>query len=270
MNPIFVSDLHLRAEGDERRIAVFTRFIEALQGRCEQLFIVGDLFDFYIDFPDAPHFFPEYRPIFDALADLDRKGTRVVFFEGNHDFRLSSFFYHGLGIEVITEDNSVLLGGYQCYLAHGDQVNSTDTKYLALRRFLRGPIFSLLLRLAPRNWIPSLGKYFSDKSRTRPTAKTGEIEKLYRDFARSKWEEGYDVVILGHNHRRDQFEAIVGGRRRQYFNLGQWTDSSLPYLELTPQGFVFGDAGVALRVGGELAPVNVRPLVRKTGSSSQS
>lgn len=270
MYPVFLSDLHLKPEGDEARIKLLVRFLKSLAGRVDHVFLLGDLFDFYIDFPDAPHYFPAYRPVFEALAELVQRGTHVVYFEGNHDFRYGHFITHALGVESVREEYACLVGGYNCYMAHGDLVNTRDTGYLRLRKFFRGPTVSLLLRMIPPKWIVRLGLALSRKSRAYTATKTDDLDAIYRSFAKERWEEGFDVVILGHNHRKDNFEGVFGGRRRLYINLGVWADGQSPFLELTPSGFVFGDAAQRLRETGSDggSPANIRPLRTRAGSGA--
>lgn len=270
MHPVFLSDLHLKPEGDEARIKLLVRFLKSLTGRVDHVFLLGDLFDFYIDFPDAPYYFPAYQPVFEALAEMVQRGTHVVYFEGNHDFRYGHFISHALGLESARDEYACMLDGYNCYMAHGDLVNTNDTGYLRLRSFLRGRLVSLLLRVLPPTWIVKMGLYFSRKSRAYTATKTDNLDSIYRGFAKERWEEGFDVVVLGHNHRKDNFEGVFGGRRRLYLNLGVWADGSFPFLELTPSGFVFGDVAQRLRDLGTDGgpPANIHPLRTRTGSGA--
>ena len=43
---------------------------------------------------------------------------------------------------------------------------------------------------------------------------------LFREYALKKFNDGYDVVVLGHSHMADKFEHQSGGGIKQYFNTG--------------------------------------------------
>lgn len=89
MRAIFIADAHLRHEGDEN-YRLLVEFLTELRGTVDTLFILGDLFEFWIGYETVP--FTHYLPILKKLQELAENGTEIVYLEGNHDFHMGPFF----------------------------------------------------------------------------------------------------------------------------------------------------------------------------------
>ncbi|HBQ20307.1 MAG: hypothetical protein A2Z91_05710 [Deltaproteobacteria bacterium GWA2_38_16] len=224
---IFVSDLHLKGIRDPRMKA-FLSFLEQEKTSLSRLVIGGDLFDFWMGF-NAVVFY-EYVPVLNKLLELKEVGVKIDYIEGNHDFSLGPFFTEALKVNVIKEESMFQLGDFKIYMAHGDEVNRKDYGYLFLRWFLRACFTKALVKFLPPSWIWKLSQRSSHVSRNYRSANPKAIQ-LFRDFARQKLEtENMDVVILGHTHHPDQQEFMVQGKKKFYFNTGDWI-SHFTYLE---------------------------------------
>lgn len=84
---IFIADAH---ENEIRK--GFWEFLCALEeGKIQttQLFLMGDMFDLLVGEVSATHH--EAKPYIEKLEKLT-KNIEIYYFEGNHDFNLSSFF----------------------------------------------------------------------------------------------------------------------------------------------------------------------------------
>ncbi|MRR35913.1 UDP-2,3-diacylglucosamine diphosphatase, partial [bacterium] len=97
MRAIFIADAHLRHEGDQN-YRLLMEFLAGLRGAVDTLFILGDLFEFWIGYETVP--FTHYLPILDRLKELAESGTEIVYLEGNHDFHMGPFFTETLGARV--------------------------------------------------------------------------------------------------------------------------------------------------------------------------
>ena len=53
MRAIFLADAHLVAEADINYVRML-RFLKGLEGDVDTLYIMGDLFDFWLGFPENP------------------------------------------------------------------------------------------------------------------------------------------------------------------------------------------------------------------------
>jgi UDP-2,3-diacylglucosamine hydrolase len=226
---IFISDAHFTGR-DPEEIETFLRFLDSEKERIGYFVILGDLFEFFFGFngsssKNGPCPFPEYLPIFERLQMLHRRGIRIKYFEGNHDFFLHSFFSQqfGMDIEVYPESYEERLEGKRTFIAHGDLSNPNQWRYRIFRRVLKHPGTYRLIhfvgprisrRVAKRMSDTSYQKYHNEAQATPPPA--------FKTFARRKFLEGFEIVILGHSHFPEEIEEWIDGKRYVYFNVGDW------------------------------------------------
>ncbi len=218
-NIFFFSDVHfglqdaLREKEKERRVL---SFLDHVQKHGEELFIMGDLFDYWFEYK---YVIPRgYHHILAKLSQMVDSGIRIHYVAGNHDFWLKDFFPNDLGITVYKEPFGITLRGKRFYLHHGDGLALNDTGYRILKKILRSPISIFLYGLLHPDWTAPIARGSSKTSRQYTGQKDyGETDGMKR-FAESMISEGYDAVILGHRHRPST-ESIGGGT---YINLGDW------------------------------------------------
>jgi len=227
---IFVADAHLTGRAPEE-MAAFVRFLDRERPRMGHLVVLGDLFEFFFGFkksygsPDEKSFaFPEYLPVLNKLLALHREGIRIKYFEGNHDFSLHSYFRERLGmnVEVYPGGREERLEGKRAFLAHGDLSNPGQWKYRFLRRMVKNRLTYGLIQLAGPRLSRRVADWMSGKSYGLYHGALPEPPPAFRAFARRKFQEGFEVVVLGHSHFPDEFVEEIEGRRHLYFNVGDW------------------------------------------------
>jgi len=89
MFSIFVSDLHLAPERP-RINDVFLAFTRNTAPQAQALYILGDLFEYWVGDDDLGD--PFNAAIADALRELSGKGTALCFMHGNRDVLVGSAF----------------------------------------------------------------------------------------------------------------------------------------------------------------------------------
>ncbi|BCS55272.1 UDP-2,3-diacylglucosamine diphosphatase [Geobacter sp. SVR] len=221
MRTIFLADAHL-TEPTEPNYRLLLRFLHELEGTTETLFIMGDLFDFWLGFPSHP--FRQHDPLLDALMALKRSGCRLIYFEGNHDFHLGPLFRESLAAEIHTGPIVRTVQGRRLYLCHGDQINRADRGY----RLLRLVLHNALVAWGVNHFPPSLALQI--KERLQRTSKAGYHQKSARwdyrdiicDFARSLREQGCDGLVTGHFHLA--FHEELASPRFTILSLGDWME----------------------------------------------
>jgi UDP-2,3-diacylglucosamine hydrolase len=233
MKTVFLSDTHLKGPGyagHEKLIQFFDR----LQGRggtgsgeiangtltLDHLVIAGDFFDFWFGRGDT--IYPGFRPVVDRMIALKREGVRISLCEGNHDFYLSNYFSHRLGIDVYPEWAEFTLDGLRILVSHGDTVDRGNRKYLALRGFLRGCSARHLQRLLPLKFLWRLARLSSEMSKEMSRESQDRLVELMYRFALEKFHDGFDAVILGHCHKPLLREILSGDREKTFVTLGDW------------------------------------------------
>lgn len=215
----FFSDAHLGApfhdakEWEKQCIA----FLRSLADRAAALYILGDLFDFWIEYRHAIR--PDYFRTVHELRNLVDCGVPVHYFAGNHDFAFGPFITEKLGIVVHPGHEETTLQGRRVHLYHGDGLLRNDIGYRALKRILRNPVSQSLYRLLPSGLGIRLASFFSGASRGCSERLMNEkVVDEYRRHARSYLDNGNDVVFFGHSHRAE----LSRWGDKYYCNTGAW------------------------------------------------
>ena len=215
----FFPDVHLGLQDKEREKEKEQRllsFLTHVQENAEELFIVGDLFDYWFEYN---HVIPRgYHHVLSKLGSIVDSGIAVHYIAGNHDFWLRDFFPMDLGIPVYKEPIGIERYGKKFFLHHGDGLALNDTGYRILKRVLRNRFSIFLYSLLHPDWAAPIAYGSSRKSREYTGHKDyGETDGMLR-FAEQKIGDGYDYVIMGHRHQPAD-RTMDGGR---YINLGDW------------------------------------------------
>jgi UDP-2,3-diacylglucosamine hydrolase len=214
----FVSDLHLGADyrhAKPDREAHFRRFLETRAAEGTHLFILGDLFEFWMEYED---YIPKHH--FGTLAALERlvaKGVEVHYVSGNHDFNLGRFFSDTLGIKVYHRPVPVELQGRKLLLLHGDGLAKSDWKYRIAKGVTLHPFTTACFKLIHPDWGMSLARSLSRLSRDQHGNRSRMLP-LYEAAGRRLLKNGYDVVMHGHTHAGFVRQVPEG----TYVNTGEW------------------------------------------------
>ncbi len=219
----------------------FLRFLDSEKKRIGHLVILGDLFEFFFGFknfsPDEKFSaFTDYLPVFDKLRSLYEEGIQIKYFEGNHDFFLHSFFLEqfGMEIEVYPNGREERLEENRAFIAHGDLSNPRQWAYRTFRRILKNSLTYHLIHLAGPRISRQVAKKLSDMSYQKYHDEgQPSPPPVFRAFAHRKFLEGFDLVILGHSHYPEEVEEWIEGRRRLYYNVGDWAVRR-SFLRFTP------------------------------------
>lgn len=231
MHAIFIADAHLRTP-DDTNYRQMLRFLDSLPATVETLFILGDFFEFWLGAPGIPY--PQYQPVLDRLQRLVRNGVRLVCLEGNHDFHLGSVFTETLQASVYPGPATVELDGRRLYLCHGDQMNRRDHGYRILRAIFHSRLTLLLARLVPSCVPLAIADRLGTRSKAAASLRKArwDYDRLIREFAAQRFNEGVDVVVTGHFHRPfldDNGTTVLlslGDWISQY-SYGEWRDGIL-------------------------------------------
>jgi predicted phosphodiesterase len=121
-----VSDLHLRRERPDltRRFATF--LADTAASNVDTLFILGDLFEYWIGDDDLTDSFnAEVCALLRGTVD---RGTRICFMAGNRDFLIGERFATVAGVRLLPETAKVGAGETAILLLHGDTLCTDDPR----------------------------------------------------------------------------------------------------------------------------------------------
>ncbi len=215
----FLSDAHLGIHVkncDERESHLIT-FLRSMHDSASHLFIVGDLFDFWIEYRHAIR--PNYFNILHEFKALIENGTRIYYLSGNHDFALGPFLRDTIGIHICPDHFEITLQKKNIHLYHGDGILKSDYGYRLWRRVLRNPVNQKLYKLLHPNIGVPLASVFSGSSRYFHKHRwTEKKRREYVQAAKNFLDSGADITVMAHTHLAEiyDFDGKI------YCNTGEW------------------------------------------------
>lgn len=224
MKIVFLADAHLKGLDDPNQKGL-VEFLDSLMG-VDTLVLLGDIFDFWTGcFKGVVY--PQYMPVLDSLMRIRKRGTGIIYLEGNHDFSMGGFFKDGLGALVYSDFFEGDIDNVKMYLAHGDAI-AGGMGHALWRRFLRSGLFSLIAHITGPRFVWDVAMRMSTKSRGYSKGYEN-IETKLRAFALKKIKAGAGAVILGHSHVAGVHKENAGNKTGVYANPGSWA-SDRSYL----------------------------------------
>jgi len=218
---LFISDIHLglhAKEVEEKKEKLLVKFLEFAESNCDELFIVGDLFDYWFEYKRV--YQKGYFRTLTALKNLTDKGIKVHYFIGNHDFLHRDFFEKEIGAIMHKDAVNFSLIGKIFFIGHGDGMVENDTGYKILKWVLRNKVTQWMYSFLHPDFGIWLASRTSKSSRDYTTKKDyGEVDGLF-DAAKKKIDQGSDYVIFGHLHKK----VFKNYNEGSYINLGSWLD----------------------------------------------
>src|SRR3954464_12045597 len=114
---LFISDLHLTSERPASNEAFFA-FLEREASGATGLYILGDLFEFWVGDDDLSD--PLNAIVAGFLANTVNSGTPVHLMHGNRDFLMADKFCQASGATLLPDPTVLNLYGKPTLLMHGD------------------------------------------------------------------------------------------------------------------------------------------------------
>jgi len=224
---IWISDTHLGFPG--ANVQAVLDFLRGL--RCEQLYLVGDIIDFWA-LKRKRHWPQSHNDITRAVLGMAKHGTRVVYLPGNHDDVIRQHDGMVLGnVEIHDRVVHEMADGRRFLTLHGDQFDSAliSSPLLGL---LGSRAYAALLNLNRLfNWGRAcLGMgYWSLAAAAKYKVKkaASHIANFERALAFEARREEVDGLICGHIHRPEL--RPLGGTI--YVNCGDWVESLTALIE---------------------------------------
>ena len=221
---LLISDLHLSGE----RPAVseqFFRFLRAEAARAQALYVLGDLFEYWVgdDALDAAGGDALACGVACGLRKLSDSCVAVWLMHGNRDFLVGSGFCEASGARLLDDPTLATVGGERTLLMHGDTLCTDDADYQAWRRIARSGEWQreFLAKPLPERYLTIEG--LREKSKEVIRAKPAEIMDVNDGAVRDAFRRhGVRRLIHGHTHRPARHELEVDGARCERWVLPDW------------------------------------------------
>ncbi len=223
----FISDFHLGVPSHEAsliREKKIIQFIESIESDLAELYLVGDIFDFWFE---HKYSVPKgYVRLLGKLANLSDRGVALHLFSGNHDMWMFDYLKQEINAQIYHEPIQRIINGKQFYIGHGDGLGPGDYGYKFIKKVFRNKLAQWLYARFHPNFSFGLAHFFSRKSR----AYTGdsdakflgkENEWLYIYCESILKQKHFDYFVFGHRHLPLDLEINAESK---YINLGDWID----------------------------------------------
>jgi UDP-2,3-diacylglucosamine hydrolase len=213
MRTLLLSDSQLWGLEDPNQ-DLLCRFLRGVE--ADELVLVGDIFDVWWGWERAVY--SAFVPFLAVVLELRRRGVRVAWVPGNHDFRLGPVLEGDYGVRTVARWSG-LAGAERVVAVHGDEAD-VSVGQRALTAFLRGRVAARAMRwLGPgRGW--EISRRLSGHSRA---AGGPGLERLLGDqrlLADRLLGTEADLVCVGHSHA----PGIESRPQGRLLNLGDWVD----------------------------------------------
>lgn len=228
----FIADLHL-SENRPHLLALFRQFMQEQAPEAEKLYILGDLFDFWIGDDEQSDLISEVQQL---IRHLTEQGVPCYFQHGNRDFLIGKKFANACGLTLLPTYQVIDLYGTPTLLCHGDTLCVDDVKYQQYRKKVHQNWRQWLFLHLPLKVRLNIAEKIRAKSRQDKQLKSTEIMDVNAVFVQQMFAQFHVTqMIHGHTHRQKHHEIPPHFHR---IVLGDWGETS-SLLEVTPHSIEF-------------------------------
>ncbi len=218
----FISDVHLKLtldNAEKKRRKNLYRLLDKICKTGGTCFFVGDLFDFYFEYNDLiPKAFADF---YDKAMYMKKKGVKLHFLTGNHDYWFQDFLEYSLMDKIYTDDLQIIINGKKFYITHGDGLLSGDYGYKILKKIIRSKFFIILFRLIHPTITYKIAGFVSRSGYHQHSENINmNIRIELQNFAKKHFDNDFDYMISGHYHLGEMFTINHG----KLAVLGDWFD----------------------------------------------
>lgn len=225
----FISDLHL-SETQPKLTSLFLDFMQNLAPTAEGVYILGDLFDFWIGDDEQS---PLIDQVKQAIKQITTQNIPCYFIHGNRDFLIGKRFAQETGMTLLPDYQLIDLYGTPTLLCHGDTLCIDDVKYQQFRKKVHQPWRQWLFRLLPLKVRLKIAEKIRAKSKQDKQQKSSDIMDVNLPFTLQTMENfNAPLLIHGHTHR----EAIHQYDDKKRIVLGDWRPHYASILVATEKG----------------------------------
>jgi UDP-2,3-diacylglucosamine hydrolase len=235
MATLFISDLHLEDSRPEIT-GILVAFLRRQAREAEALYILGDLFEFWIG---DDYLTDTAKSVAAELHELSASGVALWFQHGNRDFLLGQDYAGQCGMALMPEQLVVDLYGRPTLLLHGDTLCTDDLEYQAFRQQVRNPAFQAMFLKQPIDQRLAIAASARDASKQHTGKTNMAIMDVNADAVVGAFNQAQTRhMIHGHTHRPAVHQhSLADGGDAERIVLTDWYTSG-SYLRVSPEGAV--------------------------------
>ena len=224
---LLISDLHLTPSMPVTAQRFFD-FCEKQTQASESVFILGDLFEYWVGDDVITHS-PFHQEVLHTLARLSTR-TKTYYMHGNRDFLIGPSFLKRAGLTLLSDPSLCQLAGDNWVLSHGDALCTADSQYQTFRKVVRQSwIQNLFLKLPIE-----FRRHIAKQLRSNSTAKYDQALRFMPDSTRIKGDvtleacanlmrlQNAERLIHGHTHLPARHHESKGSQNWQRWVLSDW------------------------------------------------
>lgn len=208
----FISDAHLGSpsitDGKEHQDKLVA-LLEQMSKDATSIYMLGDMFDFWVEYFIHDSSKRRFTPFFKALKKLKKQGIKIHYFVGDHDRWASSGLERLTGVEIHNYPCSITRNGKTIFLAYGTGLypynwyrSGAATKQRKIRKSIRrnnrlnSAFLQSLFQMLPPAWGNKIGYRWAQKQ----TNVEDKDELL--EYAKDEEKHGNhrDYYVFGHTH----------------------------------------------------------------------
>ncbi len=210
---IIISDLHL-SDTTPDLMQRFIQLLSTLPNNCKQLYILGDLVDFWPGDDSKDNY---SLTIIEALKNLTDAGVETFLQLGNRDFLIGKRFAKKCGVTLLPDYHIAQLANQPVLLMHGDLLCTDDIGYLKMRKVLHLGWVRVIWAILPMFLRLKIILKVQKNSRAKVKVKANNITDANPQAIVDTIKQfGVKQLIHGHTHRPETSEHRIV--------LGDWGD----------------------------------------------
>lgn len=213
---LFIADLHLTDHQPEiyKR---FRAFLETKARKANSLYILGDLFEYYLG-DDALS--EVSQAVCEDLKKLSIEyQTQCFFMPGNRDFLVANDFAKNAKLTILQDPTPISINGQTIVLSHGDELCTDDVEYQKVRQQLRSKQWQQWFLSQSINERIEFAKQARLKSQQHTQSVSDEIMDVNQSAVEKLFQK-YQANYLLHGHTHRPAFHINGDKQRMV--VGDW------------------------------------------------
>ena len=230
----FIADLHL-SENRPDLTALFVDFMQNKAPQAQALYILGDLFDFWVGDDEKS---VVISTVIEQIKFVSAQGVKCYFIHGNRDFLVGKHFAQACGMTLLGDYEVIDLYGEPTLLCHGDLLCTDDVNYQSFRKKVHQKWLQWLFLRLPLKVRLKIAQNIRAQSQLDKLEKTDAIMDVNPEFVLQTFERfGVKRMIHGHTHRQNihqippHFERIVLGDWGKTASILEVSSETIQFIE---------------------------------------